>query len=202
MRATVYVEGGGDGKLLRTTCRIAFIKFFAAAGLAGRLPKVVACGGRDGAYRDFHDAVESNTDQGRAVFLLVDSEAPVTNSEPWQHLKDCDGWKRPPTAAADSAHLMVQCMEAWFYADKGALEGFFRGGFNASALPGNPNIEDIPKEDVLNGLKAATHQSKKGRYHKGSHSFEILQRLDPNKVTAASSHARRLVEALRNALSG
>ncbi len=202
MSATVYVEGGGDHKPLQIACRRAFSKFFGKAGLAGRLPKVVACGGREGAYRDFHDAVESNSYQGRAVFLLVDSEAPVTNSEPWQHLKGCDGWIRPPTAAADSAHLMVQCMEAWFYADKDALERFFGPGFKANALSGRADIEDIPKRDVETGLKAATHQSKKGRYHKGSHSFEILQRLDPNKVTAASSHARRLVEALREALGG
>ena len=201
MRATVYVEGGGDRKQLQIACRRAFGKFFTKAGLANRLPKVVACGGRTSAYGDFRYAVESNADQGRTIFLLVDSEAPVTNSEPWRHLKGRDNWDRPRTAAADSAHLMVQCMEAWFYADKDALKSFFGPDFNTNALSGNEDIEDIPKQDVQSGLAAATRQANKGSYHKGRHSFDILELIDPNKVSAASSHARRLVEALRKALS-
>ena len=204
MNATIYVEGGGDGKLLRSVCRRAFSKFFAKAGMADRLPKVVACGRRESVYGDFCDAVEGNDDQGRTIFLLVDSEAPVTNSEPWRHLKGSDNWNRPQNAAADSAHLMVQCMEAWFYADKDALERFFGPGFNASALSDRVDIEDIPKQDVLDGLAAATRQAKRGRgrYHKGRHSFDILRLIDPHKVTAASSHARKLVDALDKALSG
>ena len=169
--------------------------------MADRLPKVVACGGRESAYGDFRHAVESNADQGRTIFLLVDSEVPVTNSEPWRHLKGRDNWDRPRTAAADSAHLMVQCMEAWFYADKDALKSFFGPDFNTSALSGNADIEGIPKQDVQSGLAAATRPTKKGSYHKGRHSFDILELIDPNKVSAASSHARRLVEALRKALS-
>ena len=91
-------------------------------------------------------------------------------------------------------------VEAWFYADKDALERFFGQGFNAKALSGNPDIEAIPKEDIESGLAAATRRARKGSYHKGRHSFDILRLLDPNKVTGASSHARRLVEALRTAL--
>ena len=126
----------------------------------------------------------------------------MTNSEPWRHLKGSDNWNRPRNAAADSAHLMVQCMEAWFYADKDALERFFGPGFNASALSGRVDIENIPKQDVQDGLAAATRQARRGRYHKGRHSFDILRLIDPHKVTAASSHARRLVDALDRALSG
>ena len=200
MNATIYVEGGGDGKLLRSVCRRAFSKFFAKAGMADRLPKVVACGRRESAYGDFRDAVASNAGTGRAIFLLVDSEAPVTNPEPWRHLKGRDNWNRPQDAAADSAHLMVQCMEAWFYADKDALERFFGPGFKANALSGRVDIEDIPKQDVLGDLAAATRQARRGRYHKGRHSFDILRLIDPHKVTAASSHARKLVEALLKAL--
>ena len=199
MRATIYVEGGGDYKQLHIACRRAFSKFFAKAGMADRLPKLVACGSRKNAYDHFSAAVKDNTDKGRAMFLLVDSECPVTNSEPWQHLKHRDNWDRPRTAAADSAHLMVQCMEAWFYADKDALKSFFGPDFNTNALSGNADIEGIPKRDVLSGLAAATRRAKS--YHKGRHSFDILERIDPNKVTAASSHAQRLVEALRRALS-
>ena len=91
-------------------------------------------------------------------------------------------------------------MESWFYADKEALERFFGRDFNAKALPGNKNIERIPKEDVLSGLKRATRNAKRGRYDKGLHSFSILEQLDPQKVTAASPHARRLMDALREEL--
>ena len=91
-------------------------------------------------------------------------------------------------------------MEAWFYADKDALKSFFGPDFSTGALSGNADIECIPKQDVQSGLAAATRRAKKGSYHKGRHSFDILELIDPNKVSAASSHARRLVEALREAL--
>jgi hypothetical protein len=44
-------------------------------------------------------------------------------------------------------------------------------------------MEDIPKKDVLDGLKMATRRtSRKGEYSKGGHSFEILERIDPKAV--------------------
>ena len=43
----LYVEGGGaEAKLLRTACRRGFSEFLAKAGLKGRMPRIVACGGR------------------------------------------------------------------------------------------------------------------------------------------------------------
>ena len=197
MTATIYVEGGGNRKSLKVECRKAFKKFFRNAGFADRPPrelKIVACGARHEAYRSFRRAVATN--KGQANFLLVDAEGPVAAGTPWEHL----GWVRPSTAAADSAFLMVQCMESWFYADKEALERLFRPDFNAKALPGDKKIERIPKEDVLSGLKRATRNVKGGRYDKGVHSFSILEQLDPQKVTAASPHARRLMDALREEL--
>jgi hypothetical protein len=38
---------------------------------------------------------------------------------------------------------MVQCMEAWFLADEGALAGFFGDGFNRGALPRRPDVENV-----------------------------------------------------------
>lgn len=49
----LYVEGGGDTNLLRTACRQGFSEFLKKAGLAGRMPRVVACGGRQDAYDAF-----------------------------------------------------------------------------------------------------------------------------------------------------
>lgn len=201
----IYVEGGGDSNKLRTECRKAFGTFFTKAGLKGSMPSIVACGGREQAYRDFRNAFETASGS-EFIVLLVDSEAPVDkDSDAWSHLKarPGDNWDKPPGADADNVHLMVQCMEAWFLADKQVLIEFFGQGFNQNALPARAEIEDIPKEDIHQGLKNATRQSvRKKTYHKGRHSFGILAELDPAKVVSASSHAERLVRTLLDRTSG
>lgn len=197
MTAVLYVEGGGSGKALRLECRKGFAQFIAGAGLEGRMPKIVASGSRQNAFDDFQHALNA-TRNTRTALLLVDSEGPVgANTGAWAHLRARDGWHRPDGAADDSAHLMVQCMEAWFLADKECLASFFGQGFNRNALPGRPEVEAIPKNDVLTGLKNATRQSRpKGEYGKGRHSFAILGATDPTRVLESSPRARMLVDAL------
>jgi len=194
----VYVEGGGDGRELRARCRRGFSSFFGKAGLVGRMPKIIACGGRQRAYDKFRAALAAGNERGFTV-LLVDSEDPIAEgSECWLHLRMRDGWNKPDEATEDCAHLMTQCMEAWFLADRDCLEAFFGRGFNRNALPGNRNIEEVAKADVLDGLRNATRQCQpKGEYGKGRHSFEILSEIDPSKVQAASPHAERLIDTLR-----
>ena len=197
MKIKVYVEGGGDGKSLRTKCREGFSSFFAKASLAGRMPQVVACGGRESAFDKFCTALGSRKAE-EFIVLLVDSEDPVAEgSGPWLHLSTRDHWTKPDEATDENAHLMVQCMEAWFLADKDRLAEYFGQGFNRNALPGRPEIEDVAKRDVLEGLKRATRQCKKDEYGKGRHSFDILERIDPAQVMVASPHASRLIETLR-----
>ena len=198
MTVKIYVEGGGDGRELRARCRRGFSSFFGKAGLVGRMPKVVACGGRQRAYDKFRAALVARNERGFTV-LLVDSEDPIAEgSGPWLHLMNRDTWAAPESATDDNAHLMTQCMEAWFLADRDGLEAFFGRGFNRNALPGNRNIEEVAKADVLDGLRNATRQCQpKGEYGKGRHSFEILSEIDPSKVRAASPHAQRLVDTLR-----
>ena len=197
MKIKVYVEGGGDGKSLRTKCRQGFSSFFAKSNLAGRMPQIIACGGRNSAFDKFRTALGSRNAE-EFIVLLVDSENPVADaSSSWLHLRKCDGWEKPDEATDENAHLMVQCMEAWFLADKDNLAAYFGHGFNRDALPGRREIEDVAKGDVLEGLKNATRQCKKGEYGKGRHSFDILEQTDPANVMAASPHARRLVETLR-----
>ena len=198
MTVKVYVEGGGDGRELRARCRKGFSSFFEAADLAGRMPRVIACGGRQSAYAKFLAALASGNER-EFIVLLVDSEGLVVEgSGAWLHLMHRDGWEKPGDATDDNAHLMVQCMEAWFLADKDRLAAFFGRGFNRSALPGHQNIEEVAKADVLSGLKNATRRCQpKGEYGKGRHSFELLSEIDPTKVLAFSLHARRLVEILR-----
>ncbi len=200
MKVKVYVEGGGDRQELKTKCRRGFSTFLRKTGLAGQMPRIIACGGRQKTYEKFSDALKHSTDD-EFIVLLVDSEGPVM-SDTWPHLQERDRWGKPAGATDDNAHLMVQCMEAWFLADKDALADFFGAEFNRNALPQRTAVEHIPKDDLENGLEAATRQCRKGTYHKGNHSFEILARLAPEKVTNASPHAARLVNTLLGKASG
>jgi hypothetical protein len=66
----VYVEGGGDhNKTLDSECRRGFSEFFRKGGLAGRMPRVVACGGRQQAYDAFRTA-NTNAGPGSLPILL------------------------------------------------------------------------------------------------------------------------------------
>ncbi len=116
----------------------------------------------------------------------------------WQHLKNRkdDKWTRPLSAVEDQAHLMVQVMEAWFLADPDALSTYYGQGFLVNSLPGRMDIEKIEKEKVFKVLSHATKRTQKGEYHKTRHGFDLLERIDPNLVRAASLHAEALLSVL------
>ncbi len=157
MTVRVYVEGGGENKALQTECRRGFSEFFKKTGLDNRMPKVVACGGRQQAYNDFRIAY-TNAEEDSFPILLVNSEAAVTGIDPRQHVRSRpgDGWERPKGASNDRLHFMVQTMEAWFYADKDALRKYYGNTFRANALSPRPDIDNIPKADLFDGLERAT----------------------------------------------
>ena len=196
MSVRIYVEGGGTTSALKSECRRGFSGFFAKLLPKGRLPKVIACGSRNEAIDNFRTALREHP--GDHVVLLVDAETSVApEATVWAHLKQSAGCEPPAGATEDNSHLMVQCMESWFLADAETLASYFGQGFQASALPRNPNIEEIAKLVVLRALEAATRQTKtKGVYSKGSHSFDILAKIDANKVRGASPYAQRLAVAL------
>lgn len=202
----LYVEGGGDSSSLRTACRKGFSEFLRKAGLGGSMPRIIACGGRQNAYDSFCRAVEA----GEEALLLVDSESPVADMyqsgetkqwKPWSHLSDRQGdrWDKPAKADDKDCHFMVQCMEAWFLADRATLRKFFGQGFNENALPAAENpIESMPKEHLYAALAEATRSCKtKKVYAKGEHSFKLLTLISPLSVTAASPWARRFIDAIR-----
>jgi Domain of unknown function (DUF4276) len=96
----------------------------------------------------------------------------------------------------DSVFWMVQLMEAWFLADPDALDHFYGDGFRRNALRQNPQVEQIPKADVLKCLNDATRETQKGRYHKTRHAPKILEWLDRTKVRAAAPNCERLFREL------
>ncbi len=199
----IFVEGGGDGKALRTECRQAIAEFLKKAGLAGHLPRTVASGSRRQAYDDFCTAIAS----GEPALLLVDSEGPVAAEHqsgepstwlPWAHLAQRvgDGWTTPAGATDRHCHLMVECMESWLLADRAALQTFFDPGFRASALPAlGRAIETVEKAQLYQALSAATSACKtKAPYGKGEHSFKLLASIDPSRVVAGAPWAKRFVD--------
>jgi len=199
VKVEIYAEGGGNARSLRNKCREGFSKFLEKIPeLKRRMPSIHACGSRREAYDDFCTALSSYPDS--FCILLVDSEEAVReNLGSWELLRTRqeDQWNRPQNTTDENAHLMVQCMEAWFLADKEALANYFKQGFNSNSLSKNINIEAISKKDIYDGLKEATRQTKtKGKYGKGSHSFDILGMIDPQKVCAASPHAKRFIDTL------
>ena len=158
------------------------------------MPSIVACGGRDRVYDKFKLA---HTESNRTVLLIVDAEELVTAQSAWQHLKNRDGWDRPSGVQDYQCHLMVQAMESWLVADREALGRYYGAGFRSNSIPQWPHVERVPKPDVEDRLKHATRHTSKGSYHKGSHSFEILGMLDPDKVMNASPYAKRFIDTLR-----
>ena len=197
MSVRVYVEGGGDYKHTdtNTACRQGFATLLKRVGLPQRSFSVVACGGRNETHEDFRMAVHQN--KAQFLILLVDSEAPVAaGAGTWAHLKAHDNWDRPRGVTDDQAHLMVQCMEAWFLADREALERFYGQGFRKRALPGRPDIEQAPKPSLIPALERATRATSKGKYDKVRHGFALLAEIDAEQVTARSEHARRLFDTV------
>lgn len=197
----IYVEGGGDSKALRTRCREGFRCLIERAGLLGSMPRISASGSRRAAYDDYCTALSSG-----AAFplLLVDAEAAVTQGSPWTHVRNRvgDGWEKPPGASDAHLHLMVQCMEAWFLADRAAMGRFFGDGFREGALPAETApTEDVAKVDLYRRLEAATRAcAAKGAYRKAEHSFSLLAALDPRRLRGASPWAERFFATLERLL--
>jgi hypothetical protein len=201
----IFIEGGGDSDAQYSKFREAMRVFLEKAGVKGRMPRMVFCGGRKEAFDDYKTEIKD----GKSAYLLVDSEEAVkdtfqegedmTKWKPWGHLKQRTGdkWEKPKGAEDNQCHLMVQCMENWFLADSAALKNVFTKGFKERKLPVNKQIETIGKTEAYDALEAAT----KDNYSKGRNSFKILAEIDPAKVTSASPWAKRFVDTLKTATS-
>ena len=156
VRVRIFIEGGGGGDKDDSLFRTEWSRFFASAGLSGRLPKVVRCGDRARAFRRFSDTVRKAGGDEINV-LLVDSKGPVKEDQStWEYLRDNDGWRQPDGADDNHAYLMVQAMEAWLVADRDALRGYFGQGFNENRLTGQSDPEQIPPNRLESSLEDAS----------------------------------------------
>jgi len=151
-------------------------------GLQGQSVRLIAANGTP--VQDFVTA--QKTHQEALNLLLLDRGDPRSAAEDAQLQEH-----------QDSVFWMVQIMEAWFLADADALEKYYGRDFNKKVLKSNPNVEDIPKRDVLQCLAEATRKTQKETYHKTKHAPHILERIDPAKVRKAAPGCERLFLALQ-----
>ncbi len=191
-RIQIFVEGGGRDPDQKTQLRGGFSRFFSKAGVSCH---VVACGGRDAAFKKWHASCSSRSEAFNV--LLVDSEGPVSTT-PRRHLVKNDPSWQIPSGCDEQLHLMVQMMEAWFLADPEALATYYGQGFGKNALPGRLVVEEVPKVDIESALKSATEKTQKKRYHKIRHGADLLAKIDPVKVRKRAPHCERLLTMLAN----
>jgi len=194
VRTYIYIEGGGDSKELHVRCRQGFRQLLERCGFSGRMPRLVACGGRSAAYGDFKTAHESN--KAEYVAMLIDSEKPVSNpEETWDHLRNCDRWERPDGADDEQVLFMTTCMETWIIADRDTLRQHYGSSLQESALPSLISLEQGNRQDIQEGLKRATRNCSNA-YQKGKRSFEILGKLEPETMEShlpAFQRAKRIL---------
>ena len=72
MNARLYIEGGGDSKQLHTRCREGFRKLLERCGFGGRMPRLVACGGRNSTFDDFSTALRKHLPSFQRVERVLD----------------------------------------------------------------------------------------------------------------------------------
>ena len=198
VKAVVYLEGGGDSKDLKVRCREGFRKLFESSSFKQRMPRLVACGGRNNAFDDFKTAFHGNKD--RYVAMLIDSESPVKDAEsPWAHLYEHDGWTRPEDAEDGQVFFMTTCMETWLVADRDTLKDHYGSNLKISALPPLVNVEQRDRHDIQKGLVQAT-RSCSNSYAKGRRSFELLGKISPARIREFLPSFRRMERILKETL--
>ena len=181
MSAVIYLEGGGDSKYLQARCRAGFRKLLENCGFKGRMPQLVACGGRDATFDDFKIGFVSV--EGRYIAMLIDSEDPVENiEEAWKHLKVRDSWDKPNGARDNQVLFMTTCMETWIVSDRKVLAMHYGDKLQESALPSLVNLEQRTRQYIQEQLSHATRNCSNA-YKKGELSFEILGKLSPNTLS-------------------
>lgn len=180
MNAIIYIEGGGKGSNnTKIRCQRAFNKLLTKMGFGGRLPRLIACGGRGNVYERFLD--DHRVPKANYVAMWIDAEELMTDIEQaWKHLaqvKTVPAWSLPENAEDEQVLFMTTSMETWIVTDRETLRRHYGQSLNENPLPAIPNIENRPRNEVFQALVTATKKCE-NRYEKGTHSSEILEKLD------------------------
>lgn len=132
--------------------------------------------------QDFRDALKTHPDACNVLLLDWEEKDEATIRK--RGLEGCD---------PESIFWMVQIMESWFLADDDALKTLFKG----SLTKGNPKVEEIPKEDVMERLNKAAN----GEYHKVKHGTKLLELIDPAIVRKAAPNCERMFSVILGKLA-
>ena len=200
----IYIEGGAKGqdRASSVELRRGFSVFFNELVEKAREKKIrfsfIICGSTEITCKIFSQANKiSPTD---FLVLLIDSDIAISEDEtPKSFLQKQPKLKKYnlKEIAENQCHLMVQVMESWFLADVAALKIHFGVDFKENKLRKNKKVEEIAKDDVLNSLKEATKDRKKGSYHKIQDGAKLLELINPNKVRESAPHCERLFVTIR-----
>jgi hypothetical protein len=195
----LYVEGGGDCKEQHARCREGFRKLLEKSGFTGRMPRIIAGGGRTATFDQFKTSVRGAGMSDYSI-LLVDSEEVVAGDQSaWAHLKVCNDWERPDGVAEDQAQLMVTCMETWIMADRAALRAYFGRSLHEDRLIPIESLEMRHRQLIHEALAEATRHCKRN-YRKGERSFTILAEIDPQMLKRYLPHFLTFIQALETHL--
>jgi len=196
VNAYIFIEGGAQGdnsKLLKIQCREAFHKLLERMDYGKRMPRLVACGGRQEVYDRFCN--EHSSHKKGYVAMWIDSEEPVGDPDAaWSHLEHVTTvgqWKRPKTARDDQVLFMATCMETWIVTDRQTLETHYGSKLQHNALPPLEKLERRNRHDVQDKLAHATRNCTNA-YEKGKRSYTILGLLDPNVLEKHLQHFCRI----------
>lgn len=201
MSSSIYLEGGGDSRDLHIRCREGFRKLLERCGYKGRMPRLVACGGRNAAFDAFKTALAS-APKNSFLALWIDSEDKLADIEAtWRHLKGRkdDNWDKPPGAVDEQVLFMTTCMETWISADRKTLFRYYGANLQKSALPPLKDLENRSRASVQTALTKAT-QKCTNAYFKGKRSFEVLGQLDPATLKQYLPSFKRVLRILNASL--
>lgn len=193
----IYLEGGGDKSGTKKKLRLGMSEFLSEIKKSCRDKrwsfKLVACGSRDVAYKNFSNFNEF--EKYHVAVLLVDSEEKVEVNHPHKHLAQHDLWSFSENNK-NNVHLMVHTMETWIVSDQNAMQEYYGSQFNPINLPAE--LEEVSKSDIYNWLDKATSKTQKGRYHKIKHASDLLKLINPEEVRKRCRHCDNLFKSLLN----
>lgn len=199
MSATIIIEGGGDDRDLHIRCRDGFRNLLIKCGFSGRMPRLVAGGGRQQTIDKFATKVKYGK-PGDYIAMIIDSEDPVEDiNRPWIHLCERDKCTKPEETDDNQVLLMVTCMETWIMVDRVAMCNHYGSKLQESALLAIDKIEHRGRQVVQEALFHATRNCTNS-YKKGKRSFRILSELNPQELERHLPSFRRLKKILNEKL--